>query len=470
MCWVGAVTVGLLLVIWQIVWGGPAHQPADRAQVWGTLLATVAVLPPTVAWTWTRLRRGEEGPSSIEQVSAAAGMLASKLFSTWSEQLGVRGIQTPSPVRVRWRWADDDLGLSRHHLTNSEPAPTGPSPLPRSVAPSDDGEILNSGLVTRLYEEVYARLSHGRLALIGGPGAGKTAAMMLLLVEALRQRSLLDEQESANAPVPIWLTMGWHPEQQDVRSWLTTSLVRDHPYLRAATFGPNAAERLFDTGRLALFLDGLDEMPAARRVAAIRRLANETAGLRVVMTSRPDEYRSTIEDSEPLPLTAVLELRPVDARTAAHYLLDGRFGRMRLGLGKIVDRMQSQPTGALARTLNTPLTLSLTRAAYANEDPRPLLALELSDQEIITQHLLDQVLLSPPTPIPASALMSDIGWAGLRTTLHRASRRHPRPGLVADTNLARPMASQDRARDPRWDSGRYSVRPRRLSRCPHARG
>ena len=86
-------------------------------------------------------------------------------------------------MRVRWRWAADDIALPRQELTAAPLLPTDPGPLPSGA---DDlpraGQVLNSGLVTRLHDEVYARLHHGRLVLIGGPGAGKTGAMILLAV------------------------------------------------------------------------------------------------------------------------------------------------------------------------------------------------------------------------------------------------------------------------------------------------
>ena len=50
-----------------------------------------------------------------------------------------------------------------------------------------------------------------------------------------------------------------------------------------------------DTGRIALFLDGLDEMPDTLRSKAVERLTAEAAGRRVVITSRPDEFRETID-------------------------------------------------------------------------------------------------------------------------------------------------------------------------------
>jgi hypothetical protein len=58
--------------------------------------------------------------------------------------------------------------------------------------------LLNSGLVTEPHDQLYTRLRHGRLALIGGPGAGKTAAMMLLLVEALRYRERIPAELRAS--------------------------------------------------------------------------------------------------------------------------------------------------------------------------------------------------------------------------------------------------------------------------------
>jgi predicted NACHT family NTPase len=141
--------------------------------------------------------------------------------------------------------------------------------------------VLNSGLVTRLHDEVYVRLQHGRLALIGGPGAGKTGAMILLLVEALCYRDRVPDGARADLPVPVWLSLGsWDPRSQALRSWVTDTIGRDHPYLRARDFGPDAVRQLFDTCRIALFLDGLDEMPDTLRGAALERLAGEAAGHR----------------------------------------------------------------------------------------------------------------------------------------------------------------------------------------------
>ena len=123
------------------------------------------------------------------------------------------------------------------------------------------------------------------------PGAGKTGAMILLLLEALRYRQRMPETARTDVPVPVWLTLGsWDPSVQGLRDWVTATMGRDHPYLRATDFGPDAVAQLFDTGRIALFLDGLDEMPDTLRSKAVERLTAEAAGRRVVITSRPMSF------------------------------------------------------------------------------------------------------------------------------------------------------------------------------------
>src|SRR5664279_943628 len=58
---------------------------------------------------------------------------------------------------------------------------------------------------------------------------------------------------------------GWDPATATLSEWAVTTVVRDHPYLRAVDYGPEAATLLIRTGRVALFLDGLDEMPSDTR-------------------------------------------------------------------------------------------------------------------------------------------------------------------------------------------------------------
>ena len=143
--------------------------------------------------------------------------------------------------------------------------------------------------MTRLHDEVYARLPHGRLVLLGGPGAGKTGAMILLLLAGLDRRASLGGEQRTKVPVPVWLTLGgWDPVTTSLQKWAVATMNRDHPALRAADYGPDAMpsdERCCRSGRVALFLDGLDEMPQGLRARALKRVDDEARGLRVVITS-----------------------------------------------------------------------------------------------------------------------------------------------------------------------------------------
>jgi hypothetical protein len=392
---------------------GPAEDRANRAGVSGTLLAAALLVPPVVVWGGRRRRSAVAGTSLPMQIDAAADLLAARSLATWSQQVVQRGIQAPAPVRVRWQWAAEDIAASRQDLAASPSLPTDPGPL---SSDGDDrsgtGQVLNSGLVTRLHDEVYARLRHGRLVLIGGPGAGKTGAMILLLIEALRHRERVPDAARATVPVPVWLTLGsWDPRSQELRDWVTATIGLNHPYLRAQDFGPDAIAQLFDTGRIALFLDGLDEMPDMLRGAAAERLTAEAAGRRVVITSRPGEFRATVETGQQLPYTAVVELRPVGSRAAARYLLEGQIGATRQAWQDVADRLLAQPEGVLAQTLNTPLTLSLARSAYARGDPRELVTHEQAGEQILRVHLLDQVLIGAyPDPAQRDHATYWLGW------------------------------------------------------------
>jgi hypothetical protein len=413
--WSWVLLVGLVAacVIGYVLWGGSAEDLPTRALVWGILLAAIVIVPLVVALRWQRRHRAAAA-STRGEVDAAADRLAEQTFETWSRQLVQRGIQAPAPVRVRWRWAAEDVALPRQDLAAARSLPTDPGPLPSGAdGLPRAGQVLNSGMVTRLHDEVYAKLRHGRLVLIGGPGAGKTAAMILLLLEALRYRQRTPDTARIDVPVPVWLTLGsWDPSEQGLRDWVTATISRDHPYLRATDFGPNAIAQLFDTGRIALFLDGLDEMPDTLRSKAVERLTAEAAGQRVVITSRPDEFRETIDlGRRQLPYTAVIELAPVRPRAAAEYLLEGQIGAARQAWQPVANHLLADPDGVLARTLNTPLTLSLARADYASEDPRGLLSRTLADERELRVHLLDQILVAAyPDPGERTHATYWLGW------------------------------------------------------------
>jgi hypothetical protein len=251
-------------------------------------------------------------------------------------------------------------------------------------------------VVTRLHDEVYARLPHGRLVLLGGPGAGKTAAMILLMLAALdRRASLTGSDERGRVPVPVWLTLGgWNPAGTTLWEWAADRMNLDHPALRAPEYEPDAAGELLRGGRVALFLDGRDEMPQEARAQALKRINAEAAGLRVVLTSRPEEYQSTAS-SFALDNGAVVELLPVRPAAAETFLLHGQAGTRRKQWSRIADHLKRNPDSAAAKALDNPLNLSLAQDAYASKDPAPLAdPAAFPTGESLREHLIDQVLVT----------------------------------------------------------------------------
>lgn len=159
-----------------------SRHPVDTATVYAGDLAAAAIAVTLLLAVGSWWRRGRPqamtGVSTSAQVTASAERLAEVMSDRWRREAARRRIVTPAPATVRWRWAAGDMTLPRMDVT-MPPAPgAGPPPLPDLAEP---GELLGSGVVGRLHDEMYARLPHGRLVALGGPGAGKTAAMILLL-------------------------------------------------------------------------------------------------------------------------------------------------------------------------------------------------------------------------------------------------------------------------------------------------
>lgn len=387
------VIAGAGVVFWLI---HSSRNPVDAATVAAAYLAAVTIaitlLMPLGPWWWKGRGGGAAHVNSQAQVAAAADWLAGAIADRWRLEATGRRIVTPAPARVRWHWAANEVTSSRSEVTTPPASGTGPPPLPDL---GRRGELLGTGVVTRLHDEVYARLPHGRLVLIGGPGAGKTGAMILLLLAALDRRADLTGERRERVPVPLWLTLGgWNPATTSLRHWAVATMNRDYPALRAPVYGRDVAQELLRAQRLALFLDGLDEMPEGMRRLALRRVDEEARGLRVVVTSRPEEYRRAVADGSP-DNTAVIELGPVGPRSAVDYLMHGRTGANRQRWAQVGAYLTQNPASVATQALDNPLTLSLARDTYTNQDPTVLTdPCRFPTVEAVREHLIDQFLVT----------------------------------------------------------------------------
>ena len=381
------------------------------------LLLVVGVAPSLLIWWWRGRSARVARQSTPEQLDAAADMLAEQVASRWRREAIRRRIVTPGPIPVEWRWAGDAVAAPMLEIAERLPPGVGVSELP-----GYDGlpVAAGSGVVTNLHDELYARLPHGRLVILGTPGAGKTAAMILLLLAALERRRARPETERPQVPVPVWLSLGsWNPARSSLHSWVVTTLGRDYPALRAPEYGPSAAGELLHSCRVALFLDGLDELPEAARTRALMSLSEHSHGLRVVLTSRSSEYRHAILVA--LDHAAVVQLRPVQLASAARYLLHEQAGSRRLQWANVGNFITENPDSGLARALSNPFAVSLARDSFAEGDPTVLIDEKIFPTvKAIYEHLITRLLaVAYPDGRERSRAIRWLAWMARRMGSHR---------------------------------------------------
>src|SRR5215213_10988908 len=146
---------------------------------------------------------------------AAAEYLAEQALSYWETQARRQGITPTSPVSVRWSAGPSDLSPATAEILDAPPArrpadqqspPDQPgqalqrSPLPASTE-NRPLRSITQGVVTAWHDELYTRLGNDVLVVLGAPGAGKSGALLLLLLEALRRRHQLSRKSKVTVPV-----------------------------------------------------------------------------------------------------------------------------------------------------------------------------------------------------------------------------------------------------------------------------
>jgi len=237
-------------------------------------------------------------------------------------------------------------------------------------------------------------LPSGRLVVVGEPGSGKTV-LALRLTLALVQRRIPGD------PVPVLLSLAsWNPRQVGLHDWLATRLVADYAGLGARS--GRLAREMIRAGRVLPVLDGLDEMPAVLRAAAVRRInATLHPGDRIVLTSRRAEYAAVVAQADVLTAALVVELQPLAVDELADYLVrtarvpaeSDAAGKWDAVLGYLRGRAIEPRARELLAVLGLPLMTSLARSAYSDTavDPIELVSdPRLARASDIANHLVDQ--------------------------------------------------------------------------------
>jgi len=360
----------------------------DAAAVAGLLSAVLALSAPALPlFRWWRRATMAPVPAA-NHVSQARETLAGVATEQWRQEALARSLGDPEPIPVHWRLTE--RAVMDH---------------PRLVMV---GQLSFAGRSDRigLLAKEFRRLRRRRLVILGGAGSGKTTLAVQLLLELLASRQ-------AGEPIPVLFSLaGWDPiEQPRLHSWLVDRLAEDYPSLRA--FGPGVARALAEQGQILPILDGLDELPAARRPEVIAALnASLTDADQLVLTSRTVEYGTTVREAhDVLTAAAVIEPEPLTPAQAAEYLKHCLPPEPGTSWRQVLDRLRAGTAGHLATALATPLGLWLLRTVYitARADPAALLHSDATnDPSTMQVHLFDQLIPAVLAARPASRNPTDI--------------------------------------------------------------
>jgi len=392
----------LIVVAGAVLWVVARQPPSRRTDLSTYGAFAVAFVALVGGWIVYLARKRQPGGADQGQaLDELADSFAKEVKKLWDKQARERELLPPIPVL--WK------GLTRQ-LTGPISAAVGWSefePLPD--LPAVGAEQLRGGEIRGLHA-VYGGLRSGRLVIVGPPGSGKTGAAIVLIRTALDYRAVR-KKDRKRVPVPVLFPLhGWNPGNQPVQAWLADQLQQNYPQLFAGKGGRSKAAALVAAGKIAVILDGLDEIPEQLRPVALQALSDQ-ADFRLVVLGRSDEMAAAAAAREKSLAGAVaLELQDVDAEIAADYLTSVQLDPPPDHWRELISRLRNSPDSPIARALSTPLTLTLVRDTYGEgDDVRELLEYRGpaglgASRENIEDYLLDRVLHAAYKPHPGKDL------------------------------------------------------------------
>jgi hypothetical protein len=348
---------------------------------------SASVLSLIVAVIALYLGRRKDSPAG-EADDEVARKLAEHVKQQWQEEIGLRLLQHPRPLRLRW--------------SPSQPAAAG-------VPPAKPGRLDRDGHAARHLVILVRRTRPGQLVVLGAPGSGKSSLMALFVVDAIDLRQTGD-------PVPVLLALPTWDPGEPLDKWIARRIDEDYP---------GRAGRLVRDRRILPVLDGLDELPGPaldRAFDELNRIAPTLPGL--IVTSRPGEYNKVVSGRGPLSTAAVVRIEPVPPDDAIVFLTESDL-RGSTRWQPIAENLRNDRAGDLATTFANPLMISLARSAYQSpqSDPRRLLAM---DGDTLEQHLLEEYLnnaypgAEPRRWLTVLATGTRMRWWTLATQVHPA--------------------------------------------------
>ncbi len=316
----------------------------------------VGPLIKVVVWLWHRYRPD----TSVVALRAAVQELA------WRIEIGEVGHLTGLGVAL----ASDAVDVGFRALPNV-----------RAAGGPVSGTISGIG-------DYYRGLSPRRLVVVGEPGAGKTVAVSLLVLDLLKQRRQHPDQS-----LPVRLNASsWNPDTASFTAWLTGRLVADYGVSRPV------AAKLTQSDWLLPVVDGFDELDIPDRVRRGLDQLNITGwrGRPLVLACRTGTYeraRAAANDAG-LHFATAVTLRPLAAPAVGAYLNSRRRNTgTPAQIWEPVTRLLRNPVGALAKALNTPWMLTLAAGHIGRGDEQVAASLAaMDDPDAIREYLITEIV------------------------------------------------------------------------------
>ncbi len=368
------------------------------------IVSLVCVAVEVVLW-WPR-----PGPPSVDRwdgraLDRAADRLADAVKGQWDRAAAERRLRYPAAVAVSWKWSDRPVAGRVVDATGSDVGHRRFGTLP-GTAPTRADQLSGGGRLGDL-DAIFGGLESGRMVIIGEPGAGKTAAAIILLHRLLDRRAESGDDRRSVFPVPVLLTLSdWNIDRHErLIDWLGRRLTTEYPFLKSAGENANAvAAGLVDSGRVAVMLDGLDDLPEPSRPVALRIL-DEQATFRLVLLARSHEMVRAAGSAH-LSGAAAVELLPVAPADAADYLARCAVHPPPRAWQRLVTHVRDNPHSPVTQAVTTPLMLSLVRDTYRGSGEDQIGALldpaRYPTRERVEGHLLDRIVPTAYAARPGS--------------------------------------------------------------------
>jgi hypothetical protein len=332
---------------------------SDRVPQWIPVWAWLMVLGPAVVLAVIlEVRRRSAADPGVDLATAAADLRTAARAQWHDESVRLRLKAVNRRLPISWRPAaaadfstpDEVLAVARE-------------------IPARDEAAAEGGIRLELARLWLSQVPSRRLVLLGETGSGKTELLYQLM------DALLDEPSSDRIPVLI-PAASWDAATTGFADWVAGWLAGTYSFLDRAAPGRDRrtlAEALLAERRLAIVVDGLDELPPDRARRAISRLGTEPRpGQYLLLSSRPAEYRAAVADG-PFDGAVGVLLNAQEPGPVLRYLRDGSHGRPErwAPVAEAIERAEPiESAEPIGEVLRTPLMVMLADAVY-NDRGRP---------------------------------------------------------------------------------------------------